>query len=94
MLHTFVSPVQNYSFLDGKTFANQFRCTQFRAISRIFNCFLVRNYSTISRNEMVQAEAIILAILRNGIPIGTPNSHARFLCREQKEYIFVFINFL
>jgi len=32
---------------------------QFRAIPRIFNCFLFRNFSAIARNVMAQAEATI-----------------------------------
>ena len=37
----------------------QFRGTQIRVFPPRFNCSLVRNYSAILRNEMVQAEAII-----------------------------------
>jgi len=33
--------------------------TQFRAILRIFHCFLFRNYSVIAHNEIAQAEATI-----------------------------------
>ena len=32
---------------------------QFNAISRIFNCFLFRNFSAIARNEIAQAGATI-----------------------------------
>ena len=56
--------VQNYRFLVKKAFAKQFRCTQFREY-----CFLVRNYSSILRNKMAQAEAIIArnSVQRNSV---------------------------
>ena len=49
-------------------------CTQFCAIRRIFNCFLVRNFSTIPRNEICASGSNHCAQLqrlipRNGIPI-------------------------
>ena len=52
----------------------QSRCTQFCAIRRIFNCFLVRNFSTIPRNEICASGSNHCAQLqrlipRNGIPI-------------------------
>ena len=54
-----------------------FWCKSFsKAISLIFNCFLVRNYSAIQRNEMTQAEAIIA---RNRISIWNPKLNALYL---------------
>ena len=43
---------------------------QLCSILRIFNCFLVRNYHTIPRNEMAQTEAIIAGNSAQRIPIG------------------------
>ena len=56
---------------------------QFRAIPRIFNCFLFRNYSAIARNEMAQAEATIernSAQLRLETLILTHSVNLKVLC--------------
>ena len=53
----------------------------FRAIPRIFNCFLFRNYSAISRNEMAQAKATIAC---NGILIGKP--------KDDNVYVYTNLN--
>ena len=63
-----------------------------RAIQRIFNCFLVRNYSAIPCSEMAQAEAIIA---RNKIPIGNP-TYPRFfsLSRNPQYFLSLFLSLL
>jgi len=53
--------------------------SQFRAILRILNCFLDRNYSAIPRNEMAQMEAIIHAIPLNGIRLETLPTRDEYL---------------